>query len=351
VRRVAASSVFTLVLFTGTARAASAPRVRLDLGGCARLDAAAVSRIFAADLGAASTDAEGPDVTTATVECEGSHVVIRVLDPLSRKTLRRSFDSASFGNQGEARLVAIAASELVLASWAELSNNPALRVEPEGPPPTSESLTTARATVREHTRPGPAVAATPPAPAGPQPESPGENAADAPEAGEEAEERTPARQPPTAVSPHLWRMVALGSVRGFFRDYGYLTGGMARVGEDRDGIMSWALDMTIEQGRIEDVQATSTSLGASLYAHLRKDALVCRLGAGVRPGILTTGEATTVATWGWPFGSAICSMIPGPFVLELGGEVGYAVLEHHGPSRASLRAGWYSVNFGLGLTL
>ncbi len=344
-RRVVCISVQALFLLGGTAWAAPEPRVHLDLGGCARLDAASVTRIFAADLGAPSTDEEGPDVTTVTIECAGSRVFVRVVDPLSRKTLRRTFDSASFGDQGESRLVAIAASELVLASWAELANNPAPRVEPEGPAPSAGSLTTARATVRQHAR------VTPASPPPPPPSEPvGEPGALEPGDAEAASERRAVTPATPKVGPPVWRIVALGSVRGFFRDYGYLTGGVARVGEDREGLMSWALDVTVDQGRIQDQQVTSTSLGALLFAHLKTEVIVCRLGAGLRPGILAAGSLT-VATWGWPLGAANCSLTPAPFVLELGGELGYGVLENHGPTLPSLRAGWYSVNFGLGMML
>ncbi|MGC4092848.1 MAG: hypothetical protein QM756_34185 [Polyangiaceae bacterium] len=73
--------------------------------------------------------------TWVVVQCNGSKVVVEVHDPLSRKIVQRRFDFGPAASRARGRLVALAAAELVLASWAELAVLPAPRVEPEGPPP------------------------------------------------------------------------------------------------------------------------------------------------------------------------------------------------------------------------
>jgi hypothetical protein len=127
--------------------------VRLTVEHCETLDARAVQRIFSADLGTTPTTKSGPEVTEVTVTCEGEHVAVRVVDPISRKTLRRTFDPRSFGKEAQSRIIAIAASELVLASWAELAANPTPQVPAEGPAPSPAALETARAAVRKRQRP------------------------------------------------------------------------------------------------------------------------------------------------------------------------------------------------------
>lgn len=319
--------------------------MRLTIDECDRLDEPSVQRIFAADLGASVTSEYGPDVTEVSIECEGPRVIVRVRDPLSRKSLRRSFDSTSFGERGESRLIAIAASELVLASWAELSHNPAPVVEPEGPKPSVESLTTARASVRTHTKPTeiPTLRRAPPV-------------SEPPSAAELPPPEPPKTQPssspaPPEVSPrNTRRLLAVVSARGFFQGYGSMVGGGLRIGEDHLASASWAADLLIESGRVQNA-STSTSFGAHIFAHTQGGSLTCRLGFGIRMGALSYPERTTVATWGWPVGAASCSMMSRLIVIELAGEGGYAALQGPGSSRATLRAGWFAGNLGVGLLL
>jgi hypothetical protein len=338
VRRVVLTILGTVLLLATPARAAG-PRVRLTIDECDRLDERSVQRIFAADLGASVTSEYGPDVTEVSIECAGPRVIVRVRDPISRKNVRRSFDSTSFGNRGESRLIAIAASELVLASWAELTHNPTPVVEPEGPKPSVESLATARASVRANTKP--AVLTTPNR--APPVQPPAARAASRPTAVPRV--TTPQQSP----SRGRRRVLAVASARGFFQKYGSLAGGGFRYGEDFANIASWSADVLIEGGRVQS-QTTSTSFGAHLFAHTQGGALTCRLGAGVRMGTLSLPQRkTTIATWGWPVGAASCSVGRRGVVIELGGEAGYATLQTQPNSRATLRAGWFAGVLGVGL--
>lgn len=324
-----------MLLLAAPARAA-APRVRLTIDECERLDEPSVQRIFAADLGASVTTEYGPDVTEVSIDCEGPRVVIRVRDPISRKTVRRAFDSTSFGDRGESRLIAIAASELVLASWAELTSNPTPTVEPEGPKPSVESITTARATVRKHTKP---TALPTPNRAPPVPQTFTDAAVPLPREATLGPAPRPAKR----------RLLAVASARAFFQRYGSVAGGGFRYGEDFLRVASWSADIIIESGRVQN-QATSASFGAHIYAHTQGGALTCRLGAGIRMGTLSLADrTTTVATWGWPVGAASCGIEQSGVVIELAGEAGYAYLQTTSSSRATLRAGWFGGTLGVGL--
>jgi hypothetical protein len=263
-----------------------------------------------------------------------------VRDPVSRKNLRRSFDSTSFGNRGESRLIAIAASELVLASWAELASNPNPVVEPEGPKPSVESVTTARASVRAHTKPTELPTPNRAPPVGTPVAGPATRARTVRETNTPSRPATHARR----------RVLAVASARAFFQKYGSVAGGGFRYGEDFLRIASWSADVLIESGRVQNA-STSSSFGAHIYAHMQGGPLTCRLGAGVRMGILSMpNRTTTIATWGWPVAAANCSSVVGSgVVIELGGEGGYAYLQTNSTGRATLRAGWFAGMLGVGL--
>jgi hypothetical protein len=336
--RVVASLLGAALVLATRVAAANPPPVHLEVADCDSLDAASIRRIFAADLGTPLTPEVGPDVTEVDIGCEGDHVVVRVKDPLSRKTVRRSFDPKSFGNQGQSRLIAIAASELVLASWAELEANPAPKVLGEGEPVKPETLETARGVVKARKNPLPSNPAENPF-AGEGNEARPADAAQpsAPDAG---------RLPPPAI---LQRVTAVISLRTFVRGDGTLYGGGARYGQDRYGVISWAADALVEGGTLMGKEVTSTSLGGWVAFYLRKDPVTFRIGGGLRAGILSFADGPSLAAWGWPMLVSSVTLRAGPVVLDIGGESGLVnlLLQHS----QELRGVWVSGQAGLGLVL
>jgi len=345
--------------------AAEAPPVSLDLHECPRLDEASVRRIFAADLGTHALSEPNPYITEVNIGCEGKRVVVRVRDPLSRKTVKRSFDSTSFGDRGEARLVAIAASELVMASWGELAANPAPAVEPEGPAPAPQALETARAAVRAH-RAAPTTAAPPvhnlDGPAGAPPSTANaENAQLAAEGSLEPDavitavpselKRQRRQKDPHRVDAPTLRIVALGSYRAFFNGAGSLWGGGARVGEERFTIASWSLDALVESGTLSSVKVTSTTLGAMLQAFLQHRPFTWRAGVGLRAGLLSTDDGTYLGSFGWPLATTSISIFANHLVFDISAELGYGILPLSGAADPSVRGLWMSAQAGMGLAL
>lgn len=331
-----------LALWTHVAWA-NPPLVHLEVEACDSLDATSITRIFAADLGTPLTTEVRPDITEVNIGCEGEHVVVRVKDPLSRKTVRRSFDPKSFGNQGQSRLIAIAASELVLASWAELAESPTPRVLGEGEPVAADTVETARKVVQARAQ------AAPPSM---------REAADNPFEGDErpnpyreqlsAPDAAPPREakPPPVV---FQRVMAVLSVRSFVRGDGTLYGGGARFGQDRFGVVSWAADALVEGGTLKAQNATSTSFGGSLAFYLRGGPATFRFGGGLRAGVLAFSDGPSLAAWGWPMFVSSLTLRWGPAVLDIGGETGLVdVLVHH---NQGLRGVWLSGQAGLGLVL
>lgn len=344
-----------LVLAPGTALGA-APPVHLEVEGCPTLDARSVQRIFSADLGTSITTEAGPDVTEVTITCESERVILRVRDPISRKTLKRSFDPKSFGTQAESRIVAIAASELVLASWAELASNPTPQVPPEGPAPSADAVETARSVVRARTAPttpAPAPAGTPGSrPAGPVAE-PGDN--EQPEvvawtsggATPSGGAKRRSNQPIPLVTE---RMTGVVSFRSFLTGAGTLWGGGVRFGRERSGVVSWAADALLESGVLHEYKsATNATLGGWLCFYANLSVFTFRGGGGLRAGVLTTDEGPKPAIWGWPMLVASQTLRIESLVIDVGAEAGYVNLLVTGKS--DLRGIWASGQLGIGIAL
>jgi hypothetical protein len=308
-----------------------------------------VERVLAAELRAETTPNDEPDDPTwIVVRCHDGRVIIEVSDGISRKTVKRNFDLSASSSEGRGRLIAIAASELVLASWAELALRPKLRVEPEGEPPSAARL---RAAV-ERARP-PTIA--------PAARWPSEESASGP-----ATEPSREARPRSTRSPHwfalqpsdrrMLRLVPLASARSFFAHDGALWGGGLRVGEERLVTSAWSLDALIESGKINGFHIDSYTLGAQLYLYTRSRYFTVRGGAGLRAGITSSvgdpgqESASVLTPWGWPmlaFSGTIGAK--GEPILELSGEAGYVTLPvtlgRHG---MSIRGPWFALQVGFG---
>lgn len=342
--RVAASLVGALVAFAPRNAAAAPPSVHLEVAACEGLDSASVRRIFAADLGAPTTANTGPDVTEVSISCEGDSVVVRVKDPLSRKTVKRSFDPKSFGNQGESRLIAIAASELVLASWAELAENPKPKVPAEGAPARPDTLETARVVVKAR------AAKNQPGPEGDEAAPFAEAAEPTPGAPASADVGVSKQRAARGQEPLLsGRVMAVFSFRSFLRGDGTLYGGGARIGQEHTGVVSWAADALVENGRLSHHKVTSATLGAWLGFYFHRSVLTLRLGGGLRGGVLGVADGATVAAWGWPMLVSSLTLRFGPVAFDLGGEAGLVDLLLG--NNDSLRGTWASGQAGLGFAL
>ncbi|HEX6766806.1 MAG TPA: hypothetical protein VF103_15030 [Polyangiaceae bacterium] len=298
---------------------AEPPPVSVTLEDCPHLDPAEVERIFAAELGSAASRIVDPSVTEVNIHCDAERVVIRVKDPLSRKIVQRSFDTSTFDLKATPRLIALAASELVLASWAELYSNPTPTVEPEGPKPPPEEASAARQALRERSF----FAGEP---EGPQ-----------------------AKPNPDLAEERVLRLVAIASFRGFPGEEGGLWGGGARLGEEPLKLVSWALDTVIERGDLHGEKVTSATFGASLLANYSiKKVFTLRLGAGLRAGVLG-GSEPHLAPWGWPLGVTMWTLRIGSFVTDLSAEAGYVVVPiSHGNE---VRGYWVSGQLGFGMVL
>ncbi len=126
--------------------AAGAGDVQVD--ACLNVTEAEVRRLTRLEL-----SRSGPSAPIhATVECVNGGALVRVDDPVTRKSLARTIDLKHVTSKTMARYLALAIAELVEASWAELNLQAPRIVEPIGDPPGSEQRAAAVEQVRS---PGP----------------------------------------------------------------------------------------------------------------------------------------------------------------------------------------------------
>lgn len=317
-------------LLVSVARAALAqPPVHLDIVHCDTLDQQEVARIFAAELGASLNAGQLPETTRVVVECGHDRAVLKVKDPVTRKGVSRAVELQKNAPETHARLVAIAATELVLASWAELEFNPEPRVPPAGQKPPPEVAEAARQTVTVHN-------------AGPMGEK---------------KRRSRNEPPPTEL-----RFLVLGSSRVFFAHKAAFFGGGLRAAAELSDTVSWWVDLVSEGGgaTFEDEQydVWLGSVGAGLMFFRRWGPATLRFGGGLRAG--ATGgsshdtEAAKVsngqaAMLGWPLVmGSVSSKLGGAVVIELTAESSYMWAPTEQPALTGI---WLAGQLGMGISL
>ncbi|HEX7672258.1 MAG TPA: hypothetical protein VF395_21830 [Polyangiaceae bacterium] len=301
----------------------------LELEGCDELDEAEVRRIVAAELGARSANIAGLNVTQITVKCAGTRVAIFVSDPLSRKSVQRSFDIGLSDPRARGRLVSIAATELVLASWVELETNRKLHVEPIGPAPAPDATIAAREIAKQLL----------------------------------AERYEPkARTWYDVETPHdrMLRFVPLVSTRKFFTHPGTLIGGGLRMGEERFRFLSWSADALFESGTVSQLgnyyDISTGTLGGMVLAYVGSRTVTARLGAGLRVGFANIAAAVgpssggALVPWGWPLAATSVTLrFTRYFGVDLGGEGGYVSLPGSSGGQPLFSGFWFSGQAGLTL--
>jgi hypothetical protein len=274
-------------------------------------------------------------------------VLLQVADPISRKHVRRSIHLGGEPAGSQLRLIALAATELVVASWAELFINPTPLVEPEGAPPPEEARRAARSAIQRQEKAARELMAAPPASAPePEPEPP------APE-----RQRAPAET--------RLRLLGVIASRGFLAVAGQLWGGGLRVGADHGKVVSWTLDALHERGPLRRegrryLLDTST-VGASVAFSYKRPLFVLRAGAALRAGVANSDQGgseganrtSAVVPWGWPSAILSGTLFPGRVAVELASEVGYAAVPIGSGTDAQgtpIRGAWIGCQLGLGFS-
>jgi hypothetical protein len=100
------------------------PAISVSVDHCIAVEQREVERLTALELGVRVAGADTSTATRVTVSCAGEHVRLRVVDPLTGKTLERTLSLTTQEVDVAGRAVSLAAAELVLTSWAELTLTP-----------------------------------------------------------------------------------------------------------------------------------------------------------------------------------------------------------------------------------
>jgi hypothetical protein len=107
-----------LTLASSEAHADERP-IAASARGCGDLDEDELERLLGLELIAAGLD-DPTVVLTVRFECEGSTVLVTARDPMTSKQLVRRIPAPSDAAVGREREIALAAFQLLLASWLEL---------------------------------------------------------------------------------------------------------------------------------------------------------------------------------------------------------------------------------------
>jgi len=136
-----------------TALAQAEPAVAVNVDPCVPVDHAKLHELLAIELGTSTAEGgAGPAaLTRVSVSCSPQGIELRVQDGVTRKSMARVLPASSFADASSTRLLALAIAEFVVASWIELSVQPAPAVEPVGPRAGESARRVAQNVVAERT--------------------------------------------------------------------------------------------------------------------------------------------------------------------------------------------------------
>jgi len=113
-----------LVLLAAASSPTRAP-LRLQLDQCPDMDRMTVRRVVSMELEASlATESQAGAITTASAQCADGRVHLIIEDPVTGKRMTRTLDLEDQPRPLRSRLLGLAISEAVLASWLELQLTP-----------------------------------------------------------------------------------------------------------------------------------------------------------------------------------------------------------------------------------
>ncbi len=144
-----------IVLVAATALAEPPGRapVYLELDPCLGADEGAVRRAAAIELGAPLLDGRRADAARILISCSDDGARLAVDDPLTHKRLERDLPLGGVEATLRVRLVAVAAAELLVASWIELESDRSPRASVHVATPASNDAIATVQALRERDAP------------------------------------------------------------------------------------------------------------------------------------------------------------------------------------------------------
>jgi hypothetical protein len=114
-----------LLALAPSADASAESRFEIAIDGCAEIDADRLEQLLALELNlVVKQNASETRVYRVELRCDDTATVIGIEDPLTEKHLERRLPALAPDDPDPARTLAIGASQLFVASWAEFSSPP-----------------------------------------------------------------------------------------------------------------------------------------------------------------------------------------------------------------------------------
>lgn len=342
--RRAAIVLLSTCFYPGLLCAASLPlQVHLQLLPCLASEEKEVRRFLRIELDAELLPADAlppPGVPRAQLSCESEAILIRIEDPITGKTLERRLSLRTAATT-RARLLALALTELLLASWAELTLAPIRTQEtPTAPSQGSDEVPAA-------------VASVPPT-------LPSRLAA--------TELVRKHRQDPSLAPLQI-------GLQGVFLSFplsaaSSLLGGALRLAGDLRYRMHWQFELHGHYGTSEvavgSLRSALFAVAVALHYEQTLGATRLRFGGGFRVGAAwlrgqpqDDRQFVGLDLWG-PFAGPMlrvagARLLPRRLIVDVAAEVGYAPVAVRGnidgDRGLSIEGPWVSVQLGLGRRL
>jgi hypothetical protein len=115
------------VLFAGPARAGG---VEMEATGCAGLNLAETERLLAFELAIVAARAERARAPLVKITCSENLLTVRVRDPVIGRSIEQTMPAPRADEPGRERVIALAASQVLLNGWIEMVLEPAPAREP-----------------------------------------------------------------------------------------------------------------------------------------------------------------------------------------------------------------------------
>jgi len=112
--------IFLLTVFAPRIASAQRPQLTVVLHDCGSMRQDDVARLLAIELAAVAEPGRRMPTLGVEITCAGGVVRIEVKDPLTDKRVEREIPAPPASEPGAERVVALAASQLFVASWLEL---------------------------------------------------------------------------------------------------------------------------------------------------------------------------------------------------------------------------------------
>lgn len=109
--------------------------VETRVDDCVPLDRQKFDYLLNIELGTEPSTRDVDSVATLTLSCSEQLILLSLEDAVTRKAVTRLVDLSAVDPSARTRLMALTASELVLASWMELRMEPRPVIQPVGPQP------------------------------------------------------------------------------------------------------------------------------------------------------------------------------------------------------------------------